>query len=131
MARRRVYRALPVAVDTSAARTLRNAASKRQARKTPPDTWSKLVESEDELLMELLSDKLEDLCGAKPDPDAVASFLHKQPLVGNELVSAPSPNKQSALLGLAPPSTPQKPLRTICTASGDQREMLRRSLSQI
>jgi hypothetical protein len=33
-----------------------------------PDAWDRLVESEDELLIELLSDKVEDLCGVKPEP---------------------------------------------------------------
>jgi hypothetical protein len=55
----------------------RNSASKRQAQKTPPDTWSKLSESEDKLLIELLSDKVQNLCGVKPDLGAVAALLHK------------------------------------------------------
>ena len=77
----------------AARRDYRNAARKRQAQRTLPDAWMKLIESEDELLIELLSDKVEDLCGVKPDPDAVAAFLRKQPPTGNELVSAPLPKK--------------------------------------
>ncbi len=59
----------------AARKDYRNAARKRQAQRTLPDAWAKLIESEDELLMELLADKVEDLCGVKPDPDAVAAFL--------------------------------------------------------
>ena len=78
----------------AARKDYRNAARKRQAQKTLPDAWAKLIESEDELLMELLSDKVEDLCGVKPDPDAVAAFLRKQPPSINEVVSAPPPKKR-------------------------------------
>lgn len=67
-----------------------NAARKRQAQRTLPDAWAKLTESEDELLIELLSDKVEDLCGVKPDPDAVATFLHKQSLNDSEQATAPT-----------------------------------------
>jgi predicted type IV restriction endonuclease len=52
----------------AARRDYRNAARKRRAQRTLPDAWDRLVESEDELLIELLSDKVEDLCGVKPEP---------------------------------------------------------------
>jgi predicted type IV restriction endonuclease len=45
----------------AARKDYRNAARRRQAQRTLPDAWTKLIESEDELLMELLSDKVEDL----------------------------------------------------------------------
>jgi hypothetical protein len=77
----------------AARKDYRNAARKKQAQRTLPDAWTKLIESEDELLMELLADKVEDLCGVKPDLDAVATFLRKQPSMGNEVVSQPSPKK--------------------------------------
>ena len=38
----------------AARRDYRNAARKRQAQRTLPDAWAKLIESEDELLVELL-----------------------------------------------------------------------------
>jgi hypothetical protein len=62
----------------AARRDYRNAARKRQAQRTLPDAWTKLIESEDELLLELLSDKVEDLSGVRPDTDAVAAFLRGQ-----------------------------------------------------
>jgi len=40
-----------------------------------PEAWLKLVEEEDESLIELMSDRVENLCGYKPDPDTVAAFL--------------------------------------------------------
>src|SRR5918997_6831152 len=77
----------------AARKDYRNAARKRQAQRTLPDAWTKLIESEDELLIELLSDKVEDLCGVKPEPDALAAFLRNQSPTGNELVPAPAPKK--------------------------------------
>jgi predicted type IV restriction endonuclease len=68
----------------AARRDYRNAARKRQAQRTLPDAWTKLIESEDELLIELLSDKVEDLCGVRPDTDAVAAFLRGQVPSRNE-----------------------------------------------
>jgi predicted type IV restriction endonuclease len=78
----------------AARRDYRNAARKRQAQRTLPDAWTKLIESEDELLIELLSERVEDLCGVKPEPDAVAAFLRNQPPTGNELASARTPSKR-------------------------------------
>ncbi len=43
----------------AARKDYRNAARRRQAQRTLRDAWAKLIESEDELLMELLSDKVE------------------------------------------------------------------------
>ena len=78
------------AID-AARRDYRDAARKRRAERTLPDAWTKLVESEDELLVELLSDKVEDLCGVRPDTDAVADFLGRQALPRIETPStAPS-----------------------------------------
>jgi predicted type IV restriction endonuclease len=89
----------------AARKDYRNAARKRQAQKTLPDAWAKLIESEDELLMELLSDKVEDLCGVKPDPDAVAAFLRKQPPSINEAVPAPSRKRPKRPAQLTPTAT--------------------------
>src|SRR5215212_9352688 len=75
----------------AARKDYRNAARKRQAQRTLPDAWTKLIESEDELLLELLSDKVEDLCGVKPDPDAVAAFLRKQQTTTASLHSTSAP----------------------------------------
>src|SRR5215213_2853476 len=71
----------------------RNAARKRQAQRTLPDAWAKLIESEDELLIELVADKVEDLCGVRPDLDAVASFLRQQAPAGSERADASAPKK--------------------------------------
>lgn len=55
----------------------KNVSRSRQMLSTLPDAWSKLVSEEDELLLELLADKVESLCGFKPDVDTVAKFLRE------------------------------------------------------
>jgi hypothetical protein len=49
--------------------------NRREAEATLPMAWRKLVEGPDELLVDLLADQVESLCGYKPDPDTVAGFL--------------------------------------------------------
>jgi predicted type IV restriction endonuclease len=82
----------------AARRDYRNAARKRTAQRSLPEAWAKLVESEDDILVELLSDKVEDLCGVKPDPDAVAAFLREQASPKTEMppVATPKRAKQVA-----------------------------------
>lgn len=55
----------------------KNVSRSRQMLATLPEAWSKLVSEEDELLLELLADKVESLCGFKPDVDTVARFLRE------------------------------------------------------
>jgi hypothetical protein len=40
-----------------------------------PKAWSQIIEDEDEMLLEIVADRVESLCGFKPDPDMVAQFL--------------------------------------------------------
>jgi hypothetical protein len=55
----------------------RNVSRNRQMLSTLPDAWSKLVAEEDELLLEVIADKVESLCGFKPDLDTIAKFLRE------------------------------------------------------
>ena len=55
----------------------KNVSRSRQMLSTLPEAWAKLVAEEDELLLELLADKVESLCGFKPDVDTVARFLRE------------------------------------------------------
>ena len=54
-----------------------NVARERQMIAAMPLAWSKLVTEEDDLLLEIVADKVETLCGFKPDLDAVATFLRE------------------------------------------------------
>lgn len=60
---------------TAARADYQDVARGRQIRDTLPIAWNKLVADEDALLLELLADKVESLCGYKPDPEAVARFV--------------------------------------------------------
>lgn len=70
----------------------RDVTRKRQIRETLPQAWMKLVQEEDEMLIELIADRVESLCGYKPDPDSVAIFLAKSiTLRGDPSMIGPEP----------------------------------------
>lgn len=72
------YQAICSGAAMEAARAdYQNVARERQIKATLPEAWRKLVEEEDDLLLELLADRVEGLCGYKPDPDTVAVFLRE------------------------------------------------------
>lgn len=88
----------------------RNVSRDRQMKATLPKAWAKLVEEEDELLLELVADRVESLCGYKPDPDTVARFL-KESVAPRSRVVAPQPPRSSAA---QPPVAPaMKPLGSV------------------
>jgi hypothetical protein len=57
-------------------------ARNRDIQRTLPQAWKKLVEDGDDLLIELLAEKTESLCGFRPDPDTVTDFLRRSVLAG-------------------------------------------------
>lgn len=69
----------------AALQTLRNeyqdVARKRVIEDTLPKAWRKLIEEQDSLLLELLADKVETLCGFKPDLEAVGQFVSNRPAI--------------------------------------------------
>lgn len=62
----------------------------REVKDTLPLAWCKLIEKQDDLLIELIADKVEDLCGYKPEPDSVANFLKGQLKSSVEYLSRPA-----------------------------------------
>ncbi len=70
------YQGVRSGAALEAARTdYRDAAKERLVQATLPEAWEKLVEDKDELLIELISDKVETLCGYKPNLNTVIGFL--------------------------------------------------------
>jgi predicted type IV restriction endonuclease len=67
----------------SARMDYRNVAKERQIRSVLPEAWRKLIEEKDDFLIETFSDKVESLCGYKPDQSIVMSFLNSLYLVDN------------------------------------------------
>jgi predicted type IV restriction endonuclease len=53
----------------------RNVSKKRQIESAMPEAWHELLREQDEILVELFADKVESLCGFKPEPDTVRAFL--------------------------------------------------------
>lgn len=53
----------------------RNVSKDRQMLAALPKAWRQIIDDEDEMLLEIVSDRVESLCGFKPEPDMVASFL--------------------------------------------------------
>lgn len=86
------YQAVCSGTAIDAARAdYRNVARERQMKATLPEAWHKLVQEEDEILLDLLADRVEALCGYKPDPDTVAAFLRESvQLKPATLVAPPS-----------------------------------------
>lgn len=62
------------AID-AARKDYRDVAKKRQIQEALPEAWKKLIDEGDEILTELIADKVESICGYKPDPDTVTAFL--------------------------------------------------------
>jgi hypothetical protein len=61
----------------NARKDYKNVSRERQIRTTLPSAWEKIIEEQDEILIELLADKVESLCGYRPDVDTVSTFLDK------------------------------------------------------
>ena len=52
-----------------------NVARKRDLANFLPKAWNALLEEQDTILLDLLAEKVEDLCGYKPDLDQCSQFL--------------------------------------------------------
>ena len=55
-----------------------SAAIARTVQETIPQAWQRLIEERDSLLVDLISEKVADICGYNPDPDLIDEFLNKQ-----------------------------------------------------
>jgi hypothetical protein len=85
----------------------RNVSRERQMKSTLPKAWTRLLEEEDELLIELVADRVENLCGYKPDPDTVARFLKEN--VALKSVQAAAPQSSSRAQTTSPVPIPSAP----------------------
>ena len=50
----------------------------REVKSNIPIAWKKIIEEQDSILIDLISEKVADLCGYKPEPDLVSAFLLEQ-----------------------------------------------------
>lgn len=102
----------------------RNVSRSRQMLSTLPEAWSKLVADEDELLLDLLADKVESLCGFKPDVDTVARFLREKvqlrtgsPPTGTAIAAKTAPSTPVDATPIQAPRPTNQPLRSATLAS--------------
>lgn len=70
-----------------------NVARHREIEETLPRAWTNLLAEPDTLLVELLADKVEDLCGYKPDLDLCSRFLAS--IYGDDVIFTPTTHTQS------------------------------------
>jgi hypothetical protein len=102
----------------------KNVSRSRQMIGTLPEAWLKLVTEEDEFLLELIADKVESLCGFKPDIDTVARFLKDNvALRGVTEASAQGPRSAppppaAPVTSIAPRRHPEAPSETRASAVG-------------
>ena len=110
------YSAITSGAAIQAARDdYRNVSREREMKAALPSAWTKLVAEEDDLLLELVADQVQSLCGYKPDLDTVAQFLresitlrftHSAPMP--QMPRNPAPSLQPPLPtggGMRPPGT--------------------------
>ena len=76
------------------------------------EAWNQIVETPDEILVDLISETTERICGFKPEPELVEQFLSRRV---NALSSAPSPSAEPQLR--LPPTPSSKETRWEGTGS--------------
>jgi hypothetical protein len=81
----------------------RDVARKRQIDLTLPRAWSALLDEQDSVLLELLAEKVEDICGYRPDPDACSRFLSSSASGSGRLGA---PGSRTVLPDRPPPASP-------------------------
>ena len=74
----------------------RDAAGKREAAAALPRAWAALVTTPEELLVDLLSEQAETLCGFRPAASEAAAFLQRLRSTGPVLPAAPAPPPKPA-----------------------------------
>jgi hypothetical protein len=95
----------------------------REAEAALPEAWQQLVHEPDELLIELLGDQVESLCGYRPDPDAVAEFLSNRLLLREgtrNRTETPQPPDRPARRPTRPSAISRTPA-SICKAASSVR----------
>ncbi len=99
-------------VNGSALKKAKSVKESREKTKTIDETipfaWKQLLEEPDELLLELLTNRVESICGYRPDIEILTDFIHKvdiykiQSPADKELISKSIPPKQR-IISPSPP----------------------------
>ena len=88
---------------------------RREIDRVLPEAWNKLLLEADESLLDTLAEKVEDLCGFRPDPEACNEFLLKLSGISNQGMTPSSvPLQQDS-------SSASLPSATVSTVHVEQR----------
>ena len=85
----------------------KNVSKERQAKANIPIAWEKLLEEKDELLMDVVSEKVESICGFKPTQKQIISYLSTLS-AGSFSPPPPPPKGGKAGVTPKPPALPPK-----------------------
>lgn len=113
-----------------------NVSRERAIQHALPQAWRSLLEEEDELLLELLADKVQTITGFKPSPDTVADFVLRltvTPPQGRAPVSArpTDPPTPTAAPAPAAPRKPSNRVREFVSARIQDRAITGRSAKDV
>jgi len=75
-----------------------------------PKAWTALLKDQDSLLLDLLAEKVEDLCGYKPDLDTCSQFLEQQ-MQNSQSVAPSTGGKEFLTRELISPASRTKSIR--------------------
>lgn|SRR5574337_95297 len=81
----------------------------RQIREALPRAWQELLKEPDDFLAELLADKVEDICGYKPDVDSCSQFIRS--ITGSRPLPPAAAPATGPAPGPAPPSSGPRPVQ--------------------
>ena len=79
----------------------------REIHETLPIAWRRLTEEQDDLLIELIATKVEEICGYKADLDTVARFLEGQAPPDISVPQNPTPARRSSSSPVVPTPIPK------------------------
>jgi len=80
----------------NAERVIKSKQRENIINETLPKAWNKIIDEEDELLIELLAETTEKICGYKPDVETVVTFIKTNlPKISQQKEVTYSPNKPS------------------------------------
>ena len=98
----------------------RNVSRDRQMKAALPIAWTQLLKDEDDMLVEIVADRVESVCGFKPNPDLVLAFL-KDEAIGPDFHAAPAqPVRPAQAVRLAAQPPAEQPFQVQADAPRDR-----------
>ena len=95
-------------------------AREREISETLPTAWRRLVEEQDDLLIELVATKVEEICGYKPDSETVARFFDQQRPAAHVAVNRVPPREPPPSRGVTTPAPEAGGARTGFVLDGQE-----------